>query len=192
MSTLAVMSALVVSCHIAMHPEQVARLSDYATVESHGNTLAINLNGRGGGEQHASTMDEAIAIATRLIAAGRSVDLGILQLNSQHIGEPGMPQTVAEALEPCANIQAGAAVLAAADRQASCIYNTGKPGCFNGYPEKIIAASLSRMLPVTTQPQPVATPASTQNPPKPSSEDIDLFATARLHTPSLMQIDDNK
>jgi type IV secretion system protein VirB1 len=120
------------------------RLADYAMVESGGNPRAINLNGAGGGEQHASSLDDAIAIATRLIGAGRSVDLGLMQLNSAHLGAPGMPRTVAEALEPCRNVAAGAAVLASADRQAACIYNTGRPGCSNGYPDRIAAAAARR------------------------------------------------
>ena len=39
-----------------------------------------------------------------------------------------------------ANICVGAAILAEAERQVACIYNTGKPGCANGYPERIAAA----------------------------------------------------
>jgi type IV secretion system protein VirB1 len=147
------------------------RLADFAQVESGRNTLAINLNGPGGGEQHAATMDEAVTLASRLIAAGRSVDLGILQLNSQHLGEPGMPRTVAEAMEPCRNIKAGASVLAEADRAAACIYNTGRPGCSNGYPERIQAATARRVGggPV------IAAAASTPVPAAPPSDEDPLL-----------------
>jgi type IV secretion system protein VirB1 len=195
MSTLAVVSTLVASCHIVMSPAQVARLSDYADVESGGNTLAINVNCargtvcRDAGERHAATLEEAVAIASRLVAAGRSVDLGLLQINSAHLGEPGMPATVAEAMEPCTNIRAGVAILAAADRQSACIYNTGRPGCTNGYPEKIQAAAAWRLPLVTTGAQSAAA-SSAQPAPKPQSEDIDLFAEARARPSALLQTDD--
>lgn len=92
-----------------------------------------------------------------------SRDYGILQLNSQWIGRPGFPATIAEAMEPCHNIAAGATILAAADRASACLYNTGKPNCRNGYPEKIQAAatrlaSVPAVAPVPTVSAPPLTP----------------------------------
>lgn len=155
--------ALAATCAPGADP---ARLSDYSLVESARDPLAINVNGAGGGAQHAATMEAAVALATRLVAAGRSVDLGLMQLNSAHLGEPGMPRTVAEAMEPCRNVAAGAAVLAAADHQAACIYNTGKPGCTNGYPEKVAASAAQRLrgrISAST-PAPAATPMPARAP----------------------------
>jgi hypothetical protein len=135
---LAVFLQLAAACAPGMPANQPA---DFAQVESGRDPLSINVNGPGGGELHFRTMDEAVARATRLISAGRSAGLGIMQLNSAHLDESRMLQTIAEAMEPCRNIQAGAAVLATADRQAACIYNRGRPGFLNSYPEKIQAAS---------------------------------------------------
>lgn len=157
--TLTIFLQLAASCAPGADP---ARLADYAQVESARDPLAINVNGAGGGAQHAATMAAAVALATRLIAAGRSVDLGLMQLNSAHLGESGMPRTAAEAMEPCRNVAAGAAVLAAADRQAACLYNTGRTGCANGYPEKIAAATTQRLRRDTAAP---ATAASAPMPP---------------------------
>jgi type IV secretion system protein VirB1 len=175
--------ALALACAPGSDPN---RLADYAQVESSRNALALNLNGPGGGEQHATTMEEAVAIASRLIAAGRSVDLGIMQLNSAHLGEPGMPATVAEAMEPCRNIAAGAAVLAAADRQSACIYNTGKPGCTNGYPARIAAATARR---IGAPAPPAVLRRDATDPTQLTTEDVNLLAEARSRETSLLHTD---
>ena len=133
--------ALAAQCAPAMPAE---RLAAYAQVESGFRPAALNVNGPGGGPRRASTVDEAVALAERLVAAGRSVDLGLMQVNSQHL--PRFRLTVAEAMEPCRNVALGAYILADAERAAACIYNSGRPDCrrpsgTNGYPEKIRAAA---------------------------------------------------
>jgi type IV secretion system protein VirB1 len=55
---------------------------------------------------------QALAYARRRVAAGGSIDLGITQLNSAHLGP--MHLTVDEAFEPCTNIAMGMNVLQAA------------------------------------------------------------------------------
>lgn len=84
-----------------------------------------------------ATLNEAVAIAERLIAAGHSVDLGIAQINSSagHLQRRGLP--VAAAFDPCTGFRVGGEVLAecyertsGADeqarlRQAASCYNTG-------------------------------------------------------------------
>jgi len=69
-------------------------------------------------------------------------------------------------LDPCINIRIGAAILADADRQAACIFNTGRAGCRNGYPDKVLAAAagMARVEqaaapPPAPSPQPPARPA---------------------------------
>ena len=175
--TVAAFSALALTtCHLPLTAARVDRDSDYAMTESGGDPLALNLNGPGGGGIHLKTVEDAVALASRLIAAGRSVDLGLMQVNSAHLGESGMPATVAELLEPCANIRAGDAILAAADRQAACIYNTGKPGCANGYPEKILSAAAQR----TFSPAPSAAAAA---PPQDKPRTWDVWASASATIP---------
>lgn len=88
----------------------------------------------------------AASIASRLIAAGHSVDIGLMQVNSANL--PALGLTVASALDPCRSIAAGAAILAgdyaggathaqqqAALRVAISRYNTGdaERGFLNGY-----------------------------------------------------------
>ena len=54
-------------------------------VESGGNPLALNVNGLAGPQPRAGTPDEAATIARRYIAAGYSVDIGLMQINSRNL-----------------------------------------------------------------------------------------------------------
>ncbi|MDE8346451.1 MAG: transglycosylase SLT domain-containing protein [Acidocella sp.] len=102
--------------------------------------------------------------AAAWIAAGHSVDLGLMQINSGNL--PALGMTVNEALNPCASLAAGAAVLRAAYGggpvkpgqqtallMALSIYNTGSPlkGIMNGYARRVIrnasAVPVSASLP---------------------------------------------
>jgi type IV secretion system protein VirB1 len=132
------------ACAPAIHP---VTLEAVIRVESGGNPLALNVNGLRVQPPPARNAREAEATAERFIAAGYSVDLGLMQVNSRNL--PALGLTVAEALEPCANVRAGAAILAAdyaiathqlgegqgALRSALSRYNTGDPvrGFVNGY-----------------------------------------------------------
>ena len=83
------------------------------------------------------TLPEAIALATKLIGAGHSVDLGIAQINSAagHLQKRGLP--IAAAFDPCIGFRVGGEVFAecygrtsGADeqarlKQAASCYNTG-------------------------------------------------------------------
>ncbi len=132
-------------------------------VESRGNPLAINVNG-GSRPRAAGDAREAAKIARAAIAAGYSVDLGLMQVNSRNLSKLGY--TVEEMFEPCTNLQAGAAILSAnyttaaarhgdgqeALRAALSAYNTGnfRNGFLNGYVAKYygpqaVRASLSSL-----------------------------------------------
>lgn len=116
-------------------------------VESGGNPLALNVNGLRVQPPPAHNAREAVATAERFIAAGYSADLGLMQLNSRNL--PALGLTVAAALDPCANVRGGAAILAAdyaaaahrmgegqrALQSALSAYNTGDfaRGFANGY-----------------------------------------------------------
>jgi hypothetical protein len=124
------------------------------------------------------TVDRLSAIA--LVESGRRVDavsppnrdgsrdFGIMQLNSQWIGKPGFPRSVAEALQPCPNIAAGVRILADNDVRASCLYNTGRPHCTNGYPARIQEAARRNAAVLTFASQ--TTPSPQAEPKPPSTE----------------------
>lgn len=105
----------------------------------------------------AHTSDSPVSLAaaevtaTAWIAEGHSVDLGLMQINAANL--PALGMTVREALDPCASLAAGAAVLRAAYGDGSVgaghqtallmalsIYNTGTPlkGIMNGYARTVM------------------------------------------------------
>lgn len=118
-------------------------------VESHGNPYAIHINH----ETHqviAHSKEEAVLLATNAILLGKSVDMGLMQVNSQHLRQFGL--SVADVFEPCTNLRAGAAILEGDYERASAqtrsphqalvwalsAYNTGdfESGFNNGYVAK--------------------------------------------------------
>ncbi|WP_061499852.1 lytic transglycosylase domain-containing protein [Acetobacter malorum] len=117
------------------------------TQESGGNPLAVHVNGLKQQPRQPQNMQEAVQTATVFIMRGYSVDLGLMQVNSRNL--PALGLRVADAFEPCANIHAGATVLAADYVEASkttgpgrtallaalSAYNTGNfyEGFLNGY-----------------------------------------------------------
>jgi type IV secretion system protein VirB1 len=127
---------------------------------------------------------DAAALARAAIAAGYSVDLGLMQVNSRNLSMLGY--TVEEMFEPCTNLKAGATILTAnyttaaarhgdgqeALRAALSAYNTGnfRNGFLNGYVAKYygpqaVRASLSSLstpasFPSRRPPAPPATPLS--------------------------------
>ena len=116
-------------------------------VESHGNPLAVNVNHLPGPQPRPASITEAAKVAEGYIRHGFSVDLGLMQVNSRNLSALGVTVTVA--LDPCANIKAGGAILAAnyadavrtrgegqaALQAALSAYNTGDfaRGFRNGY-----------------------------------------------------------
>lgn len=136
-------------------------LEQIAHVESRGNPLAIHVNDAGGVEYPTpKTLEEAAAIAARLIAEGHSVDMGLMQINSNNLDWLGM--TPAEVYDPCLNVAAGGRVLTEAYQRAAVefgpgqralqaalsAYNTGSftAGFENGYVERYgLEASVSSL-----------------------------------------------
>jgi len=142
---LAVVAELAARCAPAVAFETLAAIM---RTESGLAPLAIGVNGPGGGPAFPKSRAAAVALATDLIEhQGRSVDLGLMQVNSANLRSLGL--TIAEAFEPCRNVAAGARILregyAAARRTeadpqralrvALSRYNTGHPkrGFDNGY-----------------------------------------------------------
>jgi len=124
-------------------------------VESGFNPLAIGVNGAPRLTVKAADKADAVRQATALITSGRSVDLGLAQINSKNLQWLGL--SVEDAFDPCRNLAAGARILQDAYRrsgpeklgpqpallQALSYYNTGNPrrGFGNGYVAKVTAAA---------------------------------------------------
>lgn len=150
----------------------VETLLSVAKVESGFNPLAIGVNGKPAITVRAKSKGEAIARASGLIKAGRSVDLGVAQINSRNLQWLGL--SVEAAFDPCRNLAASARVLQdgygrGAQRRggeqhalltALSYYNTGHPerGFRNGYVAKVTSAA-QRIVPAL-RPEGVA-PAET-------------------------------
>lgn len=163
-------------------------LLSVAKVESGFNPLAIGVNGTPRISVRATSAPEAVAKASALIAAGRSVDLGLAQINSRNLGWLGL--TVAGAFDPCRNLAASARVLqdgfARGDAQvvgeqpalrtALSYYNTGHPerGFRNGYVAKVTKAAAQIVPALETATEP-AEPAPAAEPPKPDAPVWDVF-----------------
>ena len=141
---------LALRCGPAVAPSTLAAVAE---AESRLQPLAINDNSLATTAIPA-TRDIAAQVATRLIAAGHSVDLGLMQINSANLAKVGLtPDT---AFDPCASITAAAAILVgdygggdthdaqqAQLRAALSDYNTGDPlrGFENGYVHKVELAA---------------------------------------------------
>ncbi len=159
-------------------------LTPLIRVESAFNPLAVHVNGEPRIVVRARSRAEAVAKARALIAGGRSVDLGLGQINSRNLG--WLRLSVEDAFDPCRNLTAAARVLQdgyrraardqsdpqAALRTAFSIYNTGHPerGFGNGYVARITrAAGVAPPRPATAdQPRPAAAAA----PPTPPAWDV--------------------
>lgn len=150
---LAVAAQLAARCAPSVAFETLAAVM---RAESSFRPFAIGVNGPGGRPIFPETREAAVAAATDLIERqGRSVDLGLMQVNSANLRPLGL--TVADAFEPCRNIAAGARILregyAAARRGeadpqralriAFSRYNTGHPerGFTNGYVVRVQGAA---------------------------------------------------
>lgn len=136
----------------------------------------------------------AIQIASKLLEAGHSVDVGIMQINSANFVKLGL--TLEAAFDPCKSIAAAAVILAgdyaggetrdgqqAALRVAISKYNTGdaQRGFANGYVHKVELAA-GRIVPaldvgaapaaIDSQPLPAAAPSVVVDRNAPPSWDV--------------------
>jgi len=150
MSSLAIAFEVLLACAPQVAPETMERIIQ---VESGGNPLALNVNGA---ELHRQPQDaaDAVLLARHYLDHGHSVDLGLMQVNSDNLVSLGY--TVEDMFEPCKNLDAGARVLTAyynrarvehddeqhALRAALSAYNTGSfsRGFDNGYVARYFAA----------------------------------------------------
>lgn len=168
----------------------VQTLAPLIQVESAFNPLAINVNGEPRVQAKANARPEAVAVARRLIAQGRSVDLGLGQINSRNLAWLGL--TVEDAFDPCRNLAAAARVLQdgygraarldgdpqTALRTAFSFYNTGHPqrGYDNGYVTKVIrAAGHAALRPAPVDPEVDVAPLASSSIPAAPPPTWDVF-----------------
>ncbi|MFE0758742.1 lytic transglycosylase domain-containing protein [Inquilinus sp. NPDC058860] len=148
---LATFLQLAQACAPTVSPTTLAAV---VQTESKFNTLAININGEGA--RYPRSPEEAVEIASSAIADGKSVDLGIGQINSRNLD--WLDLTVADAFDPCKNLSAAAKVLEdgytqsvdesgqpgqEALQMAFSAYNTGNTtkGFRNGYVARVLSAA---------------------------------------------------
>ncbi|WP_157033576.1 lytic transglycosylase domain-containing protein [Belnapia moabensis] len=169
--TLAAIHALATACAPSVAPETVAAI---ARAESGQRILAIRANGAGGGAILPTTRHEAIERAHALLREGRSIDLGLMQINSRNLGWLGL--SIEDAFDPCRNIAAGARVLTSFSG-----YNTGHPqrGFTNGYVARVLAASVSN---AAQAPAPAATLPLNPPPPRPPTLSLGRTVSGRTLT----------
>ncbi len=173
--SLAAALALAAQCAPTIAPQT---LLSVVQVESRFNPLAIGVNGAPRVTVAPVSVDDAVAKAGTLIAAGRSIDLGLAQINSRNLSWLGL--SLREVFEPCTNLRAAARILQdgymrsgagrvgeqAALKTALSYYNTGHPirGISNGYVGKVTAAA-GRIVPAIGGASPPAMPGSEPEPP---------------------------
>jgi type IV secretion system protein VirB1 len=106
----------------------------------------------------------AVALARELLQAGHRLDAGVMQVSDANWAAYGL--SVDSVFDERANICVGARILGEAfqiERRAACRYNTGRPDCANGYPERVqrAGAKIGRIDPAqapTPSPQPPPPP----------------------------------
>ena len=140
--------AVIFACaHPDAPPDLIAEI---ITVESAGDPWAVNVNGVAGEVQPTADGDSTDAVVAHVEAslkAGRSVDIGLMQVNGQHLGAAEL--SASQAFDPCTNIALGSEIFlrgyrpalafhgdtALARQAALSAYNTGTfhRGFANGY-----------------------------------------------------------
>lgn len=183
--TLTAALALATQCAPAVAPET---LLSVVQVESRFDPLAIGVNGAPRILVKPTSVDEAVAKAAALIKAGRSIDLGLAQINSKNLSWLGL--SLAEVFEPCTNLRAAARILQdgygrsnaaqvgeqAALKTALSYYNTGHParGFRNGYVAKVASAA-ERIVPAIGGAGPASLLESLPSPPPEIPPSWDVF-----------------
>ena len=115
--------------------------SDWNPHALHNNTLGSSIK--------ASSKEEAVAVATKMIKAGQSVDIGLGQINSQHLSKYKL--SVEQVLDPCTNLRIAQDILLDGWKisggnlmGALSAYNTGKTNSATGlkYANAVIAKAI--------------------------------------------------
>lgn len=145
---LASLTHLYAACGSDVHPSTIQAIIE---VESAGNPLAI-LDNETCKSYRPKDRNQAVKIAGDLLAQGHSLDMGLMQINSQHLKKKRIDYK--ELFDPCVNIRAGTKILADFYKfheqknpkehpdivllKALSSYNTGKPYHGRKYVAKIL------------------------------------------------------
>ncbi|WP_045762233.1 lytic transglycosylase domain-containing protein [Xanthomonas albilineans] len=113
------LASLILACSVGVHPQTVQAIIQH---ESGGNPYAINNQVR---SYYPSNLTDAKRIAYEQIAAGRSTDIGLMQVNSQHLRRYNV--TPEALLDPCTNIRIGTTILRQNYAQTWAKYQAEKP-----------------------------------------------------------------
>jgi len=166
--TTAAILSLALQCAPSVDPRMLAGIGQQ---ESAGDPLALHVNKMPPGwlQPRASTTTEAAHIAAQYIAAGYSVDLGLMQVNSRNLDLLGLG--LADAFDACRSVSAAAKLIEMMSR-----YNTGRPhaGIQNGYAPAVIA----RMHAIKVADTPSAPPVP-EHPPCPADDEDGWHTVAR-------------
>ncbi|PUE89536.1 lytic transglycosylase domain-containing protein, partial [Xanthomonas hortorum] len=111
--------SLILACSVGVHPQTVQAIIKH---ESGGNAYAINNQAR---SFYPTRLEDAQSIAVEQVRAGRSTDIGLMQINSQHLGKFGL--TPIDLLDPCTNIRVGTTILSQNYAQTWAKYRAEKP-----------------------------------------------------------------
>ncbi|MCE6958111.1 lytic transglycosylase domain-containing protein [Cereibacter sphaeroides] len=145
--------AIAENCAPGVAPSVIEKL---VSAESGFKLYAIGVNGRDRKSFQPQSVKEAASLATALIAEGRSIDMGLGQINSANLAWLDLtPETV---FDPCRNLAAAETVLrdgydraraagASKDealQQALSHYNTGSltRGFANGYVGRVLGGTV--------------------------------------------------
>jgi type IV secretion system protein VirB1 len=144
----AIVSALISACAPQVSPQIAAGI---VRVESYSDPWALgdNTDKR---SYAPKSYGVAVALAHRLVAEGHSVDMGIAQINSVHLGQPGV--TIESMLHPCPNLRASQRILNGDLAQSSgnivgalSRYNSGSPTRSIGYAHKVLSVTQEVVAP---------------------------------------------
>ena len=169
--------------------EFASRLAAIAIHESGGDPLVIGVNadrarGLSAAAIRSATPQEAAAQAAALVAQGRSIDLGLMQINATNLARHGL--TVETAFDACRNMAAGAnhyaadvqAVWSLAHRR----YNTGsteRGAAYAASVEQVLNRVRTQQSGLPASPT-LLTPTSQQPPaPPPCAPAWDAWALAQ-------------
>ncbi len=129
--------------------------------------------------------------ADQWLRRGDSVDIGLMQINSRNLFALNL--TLEQALDPCASLSAGAAVLRAAygsghtpaEQQVALLmalsrYNTGSPfrGIMNGYAHSVLANMSAPLSSKDTRMNEINTNSDPNVPPEWNVSDSGVYAEA--------------
>jgi type IV secretion system protein VirB1 len=143
---------LAARCGASVAPTTLAAI---AKTESNFRTLVVSDN-TSRRSRNFEALDDAVALADSLIGRGHSVDLGLMQINSNNLRWLGY--TARDVLDPCKSVYSGARILSQnyagirnvpnrqiALRHALSQYNTGniRSGYLNGYVHRVELAARS-------------------------------------------------